>query len=297
MKLKSLLVVGVLLAGASCGGHSGPTTPSPGSIDAPLPAGPATILAAGDIGMCDERGPELTAQLLDRNPGIVLALGDLAYPNGSFAQYSRCYAMSWGRHRGRTRPSPGNHDYETTGAAPYFAYFDDLAGPAGDGYYSFVAGGWRLISMNSNIAMSPGSPQYAWLEHELQQSARCTLAYWHHPLISSGPNGDNPDTRPLWDLLYAAGADVVLSGHDHIYERYVPQSPDGRLDRERGIRQFIVGTGGATLTHALSVRPNSAVRHIGHGILKIRLSPDRYEWEFLPVEGTAFSDVGFDLCH
>ena len=281
---------------ASCGGDS-PTTPTPPLGQQPPPAAPVTILAAGDIGQCGQPGPALTARLLDQLPGIVLALGDLAYMNGTYRQFIDCYAPTWGRHRDRTRPAPGNHDYETAGASGYFAYFEDLAGPEGDGFYSFVAGGWRVISLNSNVPMGPGSPQHAWLQHELQAPARCTLAYWHHPLISSGPNGDNPNTKPLWDLLYAANADVVLVGHDHIYERFVPQDPEGRMDRDRGLRQFVVGTGGASLTGVVSRRPNSAASHVGYGVLKMVLGDNRYEWQFMPVEGTAFSDAGFDVCH
>ncbi len=279
---------------SSCGGDS-PTRPTP-PIGPPSPA-LVTILAAGDIARCGVPGSELTARLLDQLPGIVLALGDLAYQNGTFQQFANCYAPTWGRHRDRTRPAPGNHDYETAGAAAYFAYFEELAGPLGDGFYSFVAGSWRLISLNSNVPMGPGSPQHAWLQQELQQPARCTLAYWHYPLMSSGPNGDNPSTRPLWDLLYAGGAEVVLVGHDHIYERYVPQNPDGQLDRDRGIRQFIVGTGGAELTGIVSRRPNSAATHVGHGVLKLVLGDNRYEWQFMPIQGTAFSDTGSDVCH
>ncbi len=280
---------------ASCDGTS-PTTPTL-STEPPPPSAPVTVLAAGDIGQCGQPGPALTGRLLDSLPGIVLALGDLAYPNGTLQQFVDCYDPSWGRHRDRTRPAPGNHDYETPGAAGYFAYFGDLAGPPGDGFYSFIAGSWRVISLNSNVAMDPGSPQYLWLQRELQQPARCTLAYWHHPYLSSGPNGDNFNTKPLWDLLHAANADIVLVGHEHIYERYLPQDPEGRLDRERGLRQFVVGTGGASLTGVVSRRPNSAVTHVGYGVLQLVLSDNRYDWQFMPVAGTAFSDVGFDVCH
>ena len=280
---------------ASCDGNS-PTTPTPG-VEFPPPSAPVTVLAAGDIGQCGQPGPALTGRLLDSLQGIVLALGDLAYPNGTLQQFVDCYDPSWGRHRDRTRPAPGNHDYETPGAAGYFAYFEDLAGPPGDGFYSFVAGSWRLISLNSNVAMGPGSPQHLWLQRELQQPARCTLAYWHHPYMSSGPNGDNRDTKPLWDLLYAGKADIILVGHEHIYERYLPQDPDGRVDRDRGLRQFIVGTGGAALTGIVSRRPNSAATHVGYGLLKLVLGDNRYEWQFMPVAGTAFSDAGFDVCH
>lgn len=274
-KLIRLLLPLAALASA-CGGQS-PTTPTPSGGPLSPNGAPVTVLAAGDIGQCGQGGPELTARLLDTLAGTVLALGDLAYPNGSFQQFAQCYTPTWGRHRDRTRPAPGNHDYETTNAAAYFAYFDDLAGPPGDGFYAFTAGSWLLISLNSNVAMAAGSPQYAWLQRELQQPSRCTLAYWHHPLISSGPNGNNANTKPLWDLLYAAGADVVLVGHEHLYERYLPQDPDGRLDRDRGLRQFIVGTGGAELTNVVSRRANSATTYVGHGVLKLVLGDNRYE--------------------
>ncbi len=280
---------------ASCDGQ-GPTTPTSSAPEPPRGA-PVTILAAGDIAQCGQPGADLTARLLDQLPGIVLALGDLAYFSGSFQEFAHCYAPTWGRHRGRTRPAPGNHEYETPGAAPYYAFFGELAGPPGDGYYSFVAGSWRLISLNSNAPMGPGSPQHEWLRQELQQPARCTLAYWHHPYVSSGPNGDNLATRPLWELLYAANAEVILVGHDHIYERYLPQDPEARLDRDRGLRQFVVGTGGASLTGVVARRPNSAAAHAGYGVLQLVLSENRYEWQFMPVEGTAFTDAGFDLCH
>lgn len=288
------------LAGA-CG--STPTRPTDGGGAGgggggiPPPGGPTTVLAAGDIAWCGIPGAELTARILDRIPGLVLALGDLAYFNGSFEDFARCYEPTWGRHRSRTRPAPGNHDYDTPGAAGYYTYFETLAGPSGDGYYSFATGGWHILSLNSNISMAPGSPQYAWLENELRRTTRCSLAYWHHPLFSSAVNGDNLNTKPLWDLLYAAGVDVVLNGHDHVYERFLPQSPDGVLDRVRGIRQFTVGTGGAELTRFVRRLPNSATNYVGFGVLKLTLLPDRYDWEFVPVEGGAFSDTGFDLCH
>lgn len=308
IKLKWRTLIAALLASLVVACGSSPTQPTGGGGPGGggnggggggvmPPSGPTTVLAAGDIAWCGVPGAELTAKILDRVPGLVLALGDLAYFTGSFEDFARCYEPTWGRHRSRTRPAPGNHDYDTPGAAGYFAYFDALAGPPGDGYYAFSSGGWHILSLNSNVSMAPGSAQYLWLENELRRSTRCALAYWHHPLFSSGVNGDNPNTKPLWDLLYAAGVDVVLNGHDHVYERFLPQSPDGVLDRGRGLRQFTVGTGGAELTRFVRRLPNSAANYVGFGVLKLTLLPDRYDWEFLPTESGAFSDAGFDLCH
>lgn len=301
MKWRTLIAATIAGLAFACG--SSPTRPTDGGGPGggggvPPPSGPTTVLAAGDIGWCGLVGSALTAQILDRVPGLVLALGDLAYPVGSFNDFARCYEPTWGRHRSRTRPAPGNHDYDTPGAAAYYTYFESLAGPPGDGYYVFTTGGWLIYSLNSNVPMGRGSPQYTWLENEMRRSStRCALAYWHHPLFSSAVNGDNPETKPLWDLLYAGGVDVVLNGHDHVYERFLPQSPDGVLDRTRGLRQFTVGTGGAELTRFVRRRPNSAATYVGYGVLKLTLLSDRFDWEFLPTESGAFSDAGFDLCH
>lgn len=299
-KLKWLGFLLTALAGA-CSGS--PTQPSGGGGGGGVGgggnsnAGPATILAAGDVAWCDDlTAARATGQLLDRHPGTVLALGDLAYFSGTREQYRDCYTPTWGRHRNRTRPVPGNHEYLTPGAGPYYEYFGDAAGGSGDGYYAFNEGSWRLIALNSNIDMSRGSPQYLWLQRELQNQPRCSLAFWHHPRFTSGPNGDNPQTGPVWDLLYGANVDVVLAGHDHVYERYLPMNPEGQLDRGRGIRQFIAGGGGALLYRFASVKPNSAARYEGYGVLKMVLGDGRYEWEFLPVT-PGFTDTGFDMCH
>lgn len=280
---------------AACSGSPSPTTPSPNG--AGPPAGPVTILAAGDIAWCpDLTAAEQTARILDANPGTILALGDLAYMRGTAQQFHDCYTPTWGRHRSRTRPVPGNHEYESMAAGPYFDYFEDMAGTPGEGYYSFSAGRWQVIALNSNLPMGRGSPQYTWLEGELRQASRCTLAYWHHPRFSSGPNGDSTRSAAIWELLYLGGADVVLAGHDHAYERFLPMNPDGQLDRERGVRQFVAGSGGAELYRFASVKPNSASRYEGHGVLKLVLGDGRYEWEFLPVT-RGFADIGFDSCH
>lgn len=293
-KLKWPGLLLLALVGA-CSGS--PTTPSPtGPGGGGAPAGPVTITAAGDIGWCaDLTAAEQTAKIIDQYPGPVLALGDLAYLSGTAEQFQNCYGPTWGRFRTRTRPVPGNHEYLSPGAGPYYEYFGDIAGPSGDGFYAFTLGNWRVIALNSNIEMQRGSPQYIWLQRELQTPSKCTLAFWHHPRFTSGPNLDNTNTAPLWDLLYQNGVDVVLNGHDHLYERFLPMNPDGQLDRDKGIREFISGGGGALLYKFASVKPNSASRYEGYGVLKMILGDGRYDWEFLPVT-PGFSDVGFDTC-
>jgi len=287
----------VLALAAACSGS--PTQPS-GSPNVPPPpvvAGPAVVIAAGDVAWCDDlRGAERTAEILDRTPGTVLGLGDLAYMRGTFEQFRDCYGPTWGRHRGRTRPVPGNHEYESAGAGPYYQYFGESAGEFGDGYYAFRAGNWQVLALNSNISMDRGSPQYQWAQHELQSSDRCTLAYWHHPRFTSGPNGDNMRAAALWELLHAEGVEVVLAGHDHVYERYLPMNAAGQLDRERGVRQFIVGTGGALPYRFAAIKPNSAARFEGFGVLRLVLGDGRYDWEYLPTQ-PGFTDTGFDVCH
>lgn len=276
-------------------GPTGPTVPSP-TVPPPFVPGPQVFVGAGDIGLCGGRS-EATARLLDVIGGTVFTLGDNAYPNGSRENYHDCYEPTWGRHRDRTRPSPGNHEYQSAGAAPYYDYFGDNAGPFGLGYYSYDVGAWHIISLNSNPA-DVGGAQEGWLRSDLAGArTRCTLAYWHHPLFSSGLNGDNPYMRGMYRVLYDAGADVVLNGHDHLYERFAPQDPDGRPDGARGIREFIVGTGGVTpLYHFMGVKPNSEARvNDAHGVLKMVLAAEAYEWEFVTPGGVR--DAGRAVCH
>jgi len=254
------------------------------------------FVGAGDIGWCGSPGVALTGRLLDGIGGTVFAAGDNAYMSGTAQQYRDCYDPGWGRHKGRTRPTPGNHEYETPGAAPYFDYFGANAGPPGQGYYSFTLGNWHAISLNSNIDVGEGSAQGRWLVFDLASNpSKCTIAYWHHPLFSSGQNGDNPAMRAFWRILFSAGVDVVVVGHDHLYERFAPQDPDGRFDPARGIRQFIAGTGGANLYNFVTVRANSEKRISAFGVLKLTLEVDRYDWEFIPVSGE--NDRGSDTCH
>jgi hypothetical protein len=260
------------------------------------PSGVAVLVGAGDIGYCGSKGLELTARLLDTLPGTVFTAGDNAYPRGSAEDFANCYAPTWGRHRSRTRPSPGNHDYESAGAAPYFEYFGDRAGPGGVGYYSYDLGAWHLVSLNSMALMASGSPQDLWLRADLAaHQSICTLAYWHHPLFSSGEHGNDTRSLDAWRTLYERGVDVVLNGHDHGYERFAPQSPDGR-PTPNGIREFVVGTGGAPPYGFPHVQINSEVRHGGsYGVLQLTLRPDGYDWMFLTVESASL-DSGSATC-
>jgi hypothetical protein len=256
-----------------------------------------TLVGAGDIANCDTPGAEATARLLDSIGGDVLTLGDNVYPNGTTEAFARCYAPTWGRHRYRTHPNPGNHDWDVDAGAPYFAYFGFTAGPAGLGYYSFSLGAWHILSLNSNVRADAGSAQYEWVRRDLASNpAPCTLAYWHHPLFSSGRNGNNGQMRDMWRLLDAAGVEAVLSGHDHLYERFAPQDADGR-PTPTGMRAFVVGTGGTHLYHLGSIQPNSELRsNNAWGVLKLTLGGDRYDWQFIPVDGHSFRDVGSATC-
>jgi acid phosphatase type 7 len=233
-------------------------------------------------------------------------LGDEAYPRGSVANFEDCYGPSWGRFKGRTKPVPGNHEYFTEGARGYFEYFGEAAGDPEAGYYSYELGSWHVVALNSNceeVRCGPGSAQTRWLKEDLaaNDEAQCTLAYMHHPRFSSGEkHGPTAGgVEELWEALYEADADVVLSGHEHNYERFSPQDPQGKADPEGGIRQFVVGTGGGGGEGPISDPiANSKVRTDGtDGVLKLTLHPKSYEWEFVPVEGESFTDSGGAQCH
>ncbi len=263
----------------------------------------ATVVGAGDIADCTTGSDETTADLVSQRPGTVVTLGDNAYETGSPAEFTNCYAPSWGRFKDRTRPTPGNHEYNTPGAAGYFEYFGPAAHPL-RGYYSYELAGWHVIALNSNCdqigGCQAGAPQEAWLRADLAaHPAACTLAYWHHPLFSSGPHGNDERSRPLWQALYDYHADVVLNGHDHDYERFAPQTPDGQLDWAHGLREFVVGTGGRHFAALdLARRPNSEVaRDAIYGIIQLTLYPASYQWEYVPAPGFNFQDSGTYNCH
>jgi hypothetical protein len=261
------------------------------------------LVGAGDIASCSSSGDSATSALLDRIPGTVFTAGDNAYESGTAAQYASCYHPTWGRHKTRTRPVPGNHEYKTTNAAPYFAYFGSRAGTPGQGWYAYDVGTWRIYSLNSNCASvggcGPGSAQEAWLRADLAANPRaCVGAIWHHPLFSSGIHGGTVATRPLWKALQDAGAEVVITGHDHDYERFAPQRSDGTVDAGAGLREFVVGTGGKELRGFSTVRANSVVRKTGVlGVLMLKLKAGSYTWRFVPASGSTWSDNGSADCH
>ena len=257
----------------------------------------AIFVGAGDIARCDDTNTEATAKLLDRIPGTVFTLGDNVYPTSTPELLGTCYDSTWGRQKSRTLAAPGNHDWEQSAGMPYFSYFGASAGPASRGYYSYSVGSWHIVSLNSNVPAGPGSPQYEWLKEDLADSrATCTLAMWHHPLFSSGPNGNSGQMRDAWRLLNRFGADVVLSGHDHDYERYAPQDADARPG-PTGIREFVVGTGGYSLYDRASHQSNSELwENRTWGVLKLTLKSGSYDWEFVPIDGQSFRDFGSATC-
>jgi len=265
-------------------------------------SGSVVLAGAGDIADCESSADEATAALLDDIAGTVFTAGDNAYPDGTPSEFADCYNPTWGRHKSRTRPSPGNHDYHTDGAAGYFDYFAAAAGARGEGYYSYELGAWHVVVLNSNcedLACDGGSVQEEWLRADLEaSSAKCTLAYWHHPRFSSGSHGNDDSVSAFWELLYQYDADVVVNGHDHDYERFAPQDPNGESDSERGIREFVVGTGGKSLREFEDIQPNSEVRNSDtFGVIRLTLYPESYDWEFIPAEGD-FTDSGSgEACH
>ena len=266
----------------------------------------AVLVGAGDIASCDDlAGAQATAKLLDNIPGTVFAVGDLAYPDGSDEQFANCYGPTWGRFKDRTRPAPGNHEYHSDGASGYVRYFGAAAGDPTKAYYSYNLGDWHIVVLNSECAnvggCGAGSAQEQWLRQDLKaHPAACTLAYWHKPLFSSGAaHGDAPEVKPLWDALYVAKTTLIINGHDHHYERFAPQDPSGSPDPQRGIREFIVGTGGKN-SHRILASPerNSEVRQADtFGVLKLTLHPTSYDWEFVPEAGKTFTDFGSGACH
>jgi acid phosphatase type 7 len=261
------------------------------------------VIAAGDIASCNSSGDELTSRLVESIPGTLITLGNNAYQNGTERDYEKCFNPSWGQFLSRMKPAIGNLDYNTAGAEAFFDYFSTILGETDEAYYSYEVGNWQVIALDSNcvtVGCGVNSAQSRWLKSELQGSkSKCTLVYMHHPLFSSGRiSGSNKQVEPLWQVMYDSGVDVVLSAHERNYERFAPQTPQGRLDTAKGIREFVVGTGGRGLYGFGPAIPNSEVRNVSAlGVLKLNLASDNYSWQFVPVAGKTFTDTGTEKCH
>ena len=254
---------------------------------------------AGDVAQCNVRGAQLTADIIQAMPdAIVLAPGDLAYENGSDKDFARCYDPFWGKFKDRTWPAPGNHEYGTPGAAGYFSYFGSRVGDPDKGYYSVDVGQWHIVALNSNIDADADSAQVAWLRKDLAaHRGSCTLAFWHHPRYSSGAHGSYRRMQPVWEMLHEHGVSIVIAAHDHHYERFVPLDAKGKQATARGIRSFVVGTGGSRLYDFGLRGKNSVAWHgVTWGVLKLTLHADSYDWEFLSAQPTSFQDKGRSSC-
>ncbi len=281
-----------------------------------LPTPPAypVVAAAGDIacdpastycnggaganGLCQQQAT--SDLLLDPQVAKVLVLGDAQYEDATLSGFRASYDPSWGRVKAKTRPAIGNHEYRQPGARDYFTYFGAAAGDPAKGYYSYDVDGWHIIALNSNCAIvscTAGSAQEKWLRADLAANpAACTLAYWHHPRYSSGKHGNSSAVKPLYQALYDAGAEVVLAGHDHSYERFARQDASG-VAEDRGLRSFVVGTGGKNHYPIATPKANSEVRDgDSHGVLKLTLRPDGYDWQFVEADTKAVRDSGSDVC-
>jgi len=313
------LIIGCAVAAAWCGGGSSPTPAPPTSAVSPtpvdpveppvnasppvtMPAPPNTIATnwvniVGDTGFCGSPAMAQLSRLITERGGDLLLAGDIAYPSGTVDQFMRCFDPDLGRFKSRSWASPGNHEYETPGASGYFTYFGERAGPERRGYYAIRESTWQVLMLNSNLPMTRNSPQFEFARQQLQTNpARCAMAIMHHPFDTSGPNGPHPQQRDLWEMMYGLGLDVVVAGHDHIYERHAPQDASQRLDSAKGIRLFIAGTGGATSYQRARSATHSEVFLSIHGLLRLKLEPALYEWEFMDVTGNV-RDRGLNICH
>jgi hypothetical protein len=281
------------------------TGPSTGTAGPASAAPIAVLVGAGDIADCSTDGDEATAKLLDAIPGTVFTLGDNAYENGTATEFASCYGPSWGREpiKGRTRPVPGNHDYNTSGASGYYGYFGAAAGDPTRGYYAYDLGAWRVYVLNSNCGAiggcGAGAAQEQWLRADLAANPRaCAIGMWHHPRFSSGEHGSSPATEALYQALYDANAELVLVGHDHDYERFGPQTAGGETDDARGLVQVVAGTGGTRLRQFGTIRPNSLVRNADTwGVIRLSLAAGSWSLDFIPVAGSTFTDTASGTCH
>jgi Calcineurin-like phosphoesterase len=325
--LRLVFVVASAIALMECGGGGSPTSPAPVTTvdpNTPVPGNPPVsvtpepepvvpttppvipppgssstfVNVLGDTGWCGSPALGPLARLFERYDGDILLAGDLAYPSGTIEEFKQCFEPSFGRFKSRMRASPGNHDYvASVGADSYFTYFGDRSGPNRLGYYSFRAAEWTVMMLNSNVPITKTSAQYAFVRTTMQQApTRCTMAVMHHPFDSSGINGPTPVLRDIWELMYNLGGDVVIAGHDHLYERHAPVNTDQRPDDAKGIRQFTVGTGGAPLYNQVRHALNSEYFAATFGMLRLKLDPALYEWQFMDMNGNVI-DRGLNVCH
>ena len=285
----------------SASGGATDAVPSPTASSPTI--GDQVLVGAGDIADCDVSADEATARLIDGIEGTVFAAGDDAYESGTAKEFQDCYAPTWGRFLDRTYPVPGNHDWVTKDLAGYLGYFGDRAAPDGTSWYSFELGAWHVVMLDSECRKVGGcgadSAQGRWLAADLAaSSAHCTVAIWHRPRWSSGFHGNDDDVGPFWTALYRAGADLVINGHDHDYERFAPQDPAGHKDETGGLREFVVGTGGAELRDFRPIAAANSQLRVGgvHGVLKLTLKADGYDWAFVPT-GSDITDAGSTACH
>jgi len=259
-----------------------------------LSAQDITFVGAGDIASCDNDNDELTAQLLDNIPGVVFTTGDNVNENGTYDEYMNCYDPTWGRHKARTNPVPGDNEYQASDSNGYYKYFNGVSP-----YYAYDLGNWRIYGLNSEIGVEANSKQATWLKLDLSLNPRkCVLAFWHRPRWSSGVTyGNTQRMQDLWKILYDAGAELVLNGFEQNYERFMPMNGEGLAD-PHGMREFVIGTGGGGLTPFGDPLPASQVRNDStYGVLKLTLRSDSYDWQFVPVAGSTFTDSGSTQCH
>ncbi len=318
---RGIAVIAILMAtmAAACAAHTTPVTQSPlpsstNVVDQPSPANPVEsgapaidVIAAGDIGVCDSTNDDATGALAASLPGVVATLGDTAYPDGTTQQLEECFGGSWGVVKDRIKFAvTGNHDVHTDGGAPFYAYMGSAAVRDGHTWFSEDLGAWHVVVLDGNCGLiwplfsscSSGSEQARWLHEDLAASgARCTLALLHQPRFSSGQHGDALAVGALWNELYAAGAELVLDGHDHDYERFAPQTPDGAPDEARGVVEIVVGTGGTDLEAFKDAQPNSLVRiNDAYGVLDLTLAADSWSSRFVDIAGVTQDSSG-GTCH
>jgi acid phosphatase type 7 len=286
----TLIVCAALLA---CDGLSAPQT--------------FVMVGAGDIAGCNSDGDETTAKLvtsvLSENPGaVVFTLGDNVYPNGTSQEFDDCYNPSWGTFKARTRPVPGNHDYNTQNATGYYNYFGTKAGSPSKGYYSYNLGAWHIVVVNSNCAAvggcETGSSQEKWLREDLKASSNtCQIVMWHHPRFSSGPHGNADFMQDIWKAATENNVELVLNGHDHTYERFAPLNAAGAPDAI-GTTQIVVGSGGISHYAFIGQKPNRVSANADtYGVLKLELAASGFNFKFIPELGRTFTDSGSGTCH